>query len=63
MPIFQVPSSSLSYCCRILLVLHLLLLPQTYIHMAAYTFTILWGIIRPSVCFKYSAKIRRALGP
>jgi len=36
---------------------------QTYIHMAAYIFTILWGIIRPSVCFKYSPKIRRALGP
>ena len=31
--------------------------------MAAYIFTILWGIIRPSVCFKYSPKIRRALGP
>lgn len=36
---------------------------QTYIHMAAYIFTILWGIIRPAVCFKYSPKIRRALGP
>jgi hypothetical protein len=37
--------------------------PQSYIHMAAYIFTILWGILRPAVCFKYSPKVRRALGP
>jgi len=36
---------------------------QTYIHMASYIFTILWGIIRPAVCFKYSPRIRQALGP
>lgn len=36
---------------------------QTYIHMAAYVFTILWGILRPSVIFKYSPRIRKALGP
>ena len=39
------------------------LLLQTYIHMAAYVFTILWGILRPSVIFKYSPRVRKALGP
>lgn len=36
---------------------------QTYIHMAAYIFTILWGIIRPAVTFKYTPQLRAALGP
>jgi hypothetical protein len=36
---------------------------QTYIHIAAYTLTILWAIARPALIFKYSPRLRKALGP
>jgi len=36
---------------------------QTYIHVAAYVLTVIWAIIRPSVCFKYSTSLRKSLGP
>ncbi len=36
---------------------------QTYIHVVSYALTCLWAIIRASLCFKYNAKLRKALGP
>lgn len=36
---------------------------QTYLHLVAYALTVLWGIIRAALCFKYNIKLRKALGP
>lgn len=36
---------------------------QTYLHITSYALTILWAIARPSLIFKYSPRLRKALGP
>ena len=35
------------------------LIPQ----VVAYVLTCVWGIARATLCFKYNAKLRKALGP
>jgi len=36
---------------------------QTYLQVVAYVLTCVWGIARATLCFKYNAKLRKALGP
>ena len=31
--------------------------------VVAYVLTCVWGIARATLCFKYNAKLRKALGP
>lgn len=34
---------------------------QTYLHITAYSLTIMWAIVRPALIFKYSPRLRKAL--
>jgi hypothetical protein len=36
---------------------------ETYIHVVAYACTCTWGVVRAALCFKYNARLRKALGP
>ena len=41
----------------------LLIMLLTFPQVVAYVLTCVWGIARASLCFKYNAKLRKALGP